>query len=160
VKGILIGAPNHYWLTACERQRSAGGIINEIISMAFVSQQLSGPAKQTHGKLRMGSTFLPCFSKIPLASKPFFSQWYIHAIDITRIMGLSKHDARLVMQQLRKLLGKSKRAVITVDEFCAFTAIPKGYVRMYLVSRVMEHELKRLSNGELSVVSGEWAREF
>jgi hypothetical protein len=120
-----------------------GGIVNEIISMSFESQHVSGPAKQSHGKPRMGSTFLPCFSKIPLASKPFFRQWYIHAIDITKIMGLSKADARLVMRELRRLLGKSKREVITVEEFCAFTGIPKGYVRMHLVSRVMEYEIRR-----------------
>ena len=50
------------------------------------------------------------------------------------------------MQELRSYLGKSKRDVITVDEFCAYTGIGKSYVRMHLVSRVLEHELRRQNN--------------
>jgi hypothetical protein len=57
------------------------------------------------------------------------------------------------MQRMRIYLGKSKRDVITVDEFCSFSGIGKSYVRMHLVSRVLEHELKRQT---LKVISGKF----
>jgi len=80
---------------------------------------------------------------IPNATKPFFKQWHIHAVDVTKIMFVSYGEARRVVEELRCFYGKSKRDVVTVDEFCAFTGISKSYVRMHLVSRVMEHELRR-----------------
>lgn len=86
---------------------------------------------------------LPCFSTIPHATKPFFKQWHIHALDVTRIMSVSYDEARQVVLALRSFYGKEKSEVITVDEFCAFTRISKSFVRMHLVSRVMEGELKR-----------------
>ena len=95
---------------------------------------------------RIRSKVLPWFSRIPPAIKPFFKQWYIHTIDISKIMFISQAEARLVMQELRSYLGKSKRDVITIDEFCTYSGISKSYVRMHLVSRVLEHELKRQSN--------------
>lgn len=115
--------------------------------MAFIPQNISITAKQTIvSRTRMRSKELPCFSRIPNAVKPFFKQWHIHTIDITKIMFISQADARLVMLALRSYLGKSKRDVITVDEFCAYTGIGKSYVRMHLVSRVLEHELKQKCN--------------
>ena len=86
---------------------------------------------------------LPCFSNIPKANKPFFKQWYIHALDVTRIMSVSYAEARQVVLALRSFYGKTRSETITVDEFCAFTRISKSFVRMHLVSRVMEGELKR-----------------
>lgn len=119
----------------------------KLISMAFISQKNSVTAKQTIvAKTRIRSKELPGFCRIPNAIKPFFKQWYIHTIDISKIMFISQAEARLVMYALRSYLGKSKRDVITVDEFCAYTGIGKSYVRMHLVSRVLEHELKRQSN--------------
>lgn len=110
--------------------------------MTSVPKKLSVTATQsTVRKTRIRSAVLPCFSKIPLASKPFFKQWYIHTIDITKIMSLSRADAREIMQALRSFFGKSKRDLITVEEFCAFTGISKGYVRMHLVARIIEQEL-------------------
>ncbi len=47
------------------------------------------------------------------------------------------------MQQLRSYYGKSKRDVITIEEFSAYTGIKKSLVRMCVVSRTIEHELKR-----------------
>lgn len=115
--------------------------------MAYIPQEISITAKQTIApRTRMRSKELPCFSRIPNAIKPFFKQWYIHTIDISKIMFIRQAEARLVMQALRSYLGKSKRDVITVDEFCAYTGIGKSYVRMHLVSRVLEHELKRQCN--------------
>jgi hypothetical protein len=117
------------------------------ISMAFILQKASVTVNQNivH-KTRMRSKVLPCFSRISHAAKPFFKQWRIHTIDITKIMIISQAEARQVMRELRSCLGKSKRDVITVDEFCAYSGISKSYVRMHLVSRVLEHELKRQCN--------------
>jgi hypothetical protein len=57
-------------------------------------------------------------------------------------MFISQVEARLVMEDLREHYGKAKRNFITVDEFCAFTRISKSYVRMHLVSRLLEQEIK------------------
>jgi hypothetical protein len=126
--------------------------------MTFIPQKISVAAKQTIvSRTCIRSKVLPWFSRIPPATKPFFKQWHIHIIDITLIMFISQTEARLVMQELRSYLGKSKRDVITVDEFCAYSGISKSYVRMHLVSRVLEHELKRQCNAksESSMVNGE-----
>lgn len=113
--------------------------------MTFAAQKLSVTAKLTTlSKTHIRSQLLPCFSKIPFGTKPFFKQWYIHTVDVTKIMVVSHADARQLLNELRLFYGKSKRDVITVEEFCAFTGISKSYVRMHLVSRVMEHDLKRL----------------
>jgi hypothetical protein len=112
--------------------------------MAFVPEKLSVITTQTtHRKKRIGSTILPCFSKLPFGTTPFFRQWYIHVVDISKIMSVSKAEAREVMQELRSFFGKAKRDVITVEEFCSFTGISKSNVRMHLVARVMEHELMK-----------------
>ena len=121
--------------------------------MAFVSQHLSVTKKTPVCKTRIGSGRLPCFSRIPFTSKPFFRQWYIHTVDIARILCISYAVARQVMHDLRSSVGKTKHDVITVDEFCAFTGISKGYVRMHLAARVMEHELLRTVNGEWAMVN-------
>jgi hypothetical protein len=87
---------------------------------------------------------LSCFSIIPHATKPFFKQWYIHAIDVSRIMTVNYAEARQLVSELRSFYGKSKGEAITVEEFCAFTGIGKSIIRMHLVSRVMEGELRKL----------------
>jgi len=133
---------SHYWQNPA--QTTTLGALNEIISMAFVLKKLSVTTTQTtHRNTRIGSGALPCFSKIPVATTPFFRQWYIHTVDISKIMSINKAEARQVMQELRSFFGKSKRDVITVEEFCSFTGISKSRVRMHLVARVMEHELKK-----------------
>ncbi|OQP53387.1 hypothetical protein A4H97_23345 [Niastella yeongjuensis] len=101
-------------------------------------------------KTRLRSKELPCFCTIPNATKPFFKQWFIHAIDVTRIMTISYAEARQVMTNLRSFLGKAKSESITVEEFCAFTGVGKSYVRMHLVSRVMEGELQAISRNTAS----------
>lgn len=110
-------------------------------------------------KTRFRTTELPCFSSLPHATKPFFKQWHIHALDVTRIMSVSYAEARQVVLSLRSFYGKSRSEPITVDEFCAYTRISKSYVRMHLVSRVMEEELKKQvckTNMEKGVVSNQW----
>jgi hypothetical protein len=87
---------------------------------------------------------LSCFSKMPVGARPFFKQWHIYTVDVARIMMASHAEARQVMWALRSFYGKSTGEVITVEEFCAFTGISKSYVRMQLVSRVMEGELKAI----------------
>ncbi|AEV97087.1 hypothetical protein A4D02_18035 [Niastella koreensis] len=86
---------------------------------------------------------LPCFSTIPKATKAFFKQWHIYTIDITRILSLPYAEARQEMSSLRSLYGKSKKEAITVDEFCAHTGISKKIVRMHLIERLLEGELKK-----------------
>lgn len=86
---------------------------------------------------------LPCFSNIPKATKPFFKQWHIHALDVTRILSVPYAEARQIMSSLRSFYGKAKNETITVEEFCTFTRISKSFVRMHLVSRLMEGELKK-----------------
>jgi hypothetical protein len=114
------------------------------LSMTLVPQKLSVTAKQTIAqKPRVRSTALPCFCKLQNAARPFFKQWHIHAIDISIIVSVNYAEARQLMQQLRSYYGKSKREVITIEEFSAYTGINKNFVRMHVVSRTMEHELKR-----------------
>ena len=117
--------------------------------MTFVPKKLSVTATQTSlRKTRIRSVTLACFSKFPfITSTPYFRQWHIYAIDITKILSVSRAEARQIMQQLRDYFGKSKRDVITVEEFCAFTGISKNIVRMHLVARLIEHEIKRQYTG-------------
>ncbi len=110
--------------------------------------KLSVTASIAVSKTHLRSNELPCFSTIHHAAKPFFKQWYIHAIDVTRIMTVNYAEARQVVLTLRSFYGKAKGEAITVEEFCAFTGIGKSYVRMHLVARVMEGELsKQVSRG-------------
>jgi hypothetical protein len=115
--------------------------------MAFVPKKFSVTAKQTIvQKTRLRSAALPCFCKLQNESRPFFKQWHIHAIDISKIISVKYAEARQMMQQLRSYYGKSKRDVITIEEFSAYTGINKSFVRMHVVSRTIEHELKRQCN--------------
>jgi hypothetical protein len=126
--------------------------------MPFVVK-LSVMAPVAVAQTRFRSKELPCFSTFPHGTKPFFKQWHIHALDVTRIMSVSYAEARQVVSALRSFYGKSRTEAITVDEFCAFTRISKSYVRMHLVSRVMEGELKKQvckANMERVVVSSQW----
>jgi hypothetical protein len=116
--------------------------------MTFVCPELSVTASLSAiRKARLRSKELPNFSKMPVGSKPFFKQWHIHAVDVARILFVSYTEARALMSALRCFYGRSKRAAITVEEFCAFTRIGKSYVRMQLVSRVVERELGRQGGG-------------
>ncbi|MFL5747040.1 MAG: hypothetical protein ACJ751_20345 [Niastella sp.] len=92
---------------------------------------------------RFRSKELPFFSTLHHATKPFFKQWYINALDVTRIMSVTYAEARQVVSALRSFYSKERSDVITVEEFCAFTRISKSFVRMHLVSKVMEGELKK-----------------
>lgn len=117
------------------------------MALATQTQKLSViPTQAVTRKTQMRSPMLPCFSLLAFAARPFFKQWHIHTVDVTKIMFISYAEARQVMLELRSFLGKSKREVITVDEFCAFTGISKSYVRMHLVSRLLENELLRQAN--------------
>lgn len=108
-------------------------------------QKESVTATQTiFRKTRIRSAILACISKIPVSTTtPYFRQWYIHAIDVTNILSVNNTEARQLMQELRTFFGKSKRDVITIDEFCAFTGIRKNRVRLHLVARQIEHEIRR-----------------
>lgn len=120
--------------------------------MTAAAQKLSVTAEQTTlKKIRLRSQVLPLFSKLPFATKPFFKQWYIHTVDVTKIMVVSHAEARQLLHELRQFYSKSKRDVITVDEYCAFTGISKSYVRMHLVSRLMEHDLKRMCKNNVLI---------
>jgi len=111
------------------------------------AKKTSVTATQGFRKTRMRSAVLTCFSKFPITiATPFFRQWYIHTIDITNILSLNQSASRQLMHELREYFGKSKRDFITVDEFCAFTGIGKNIVRMHLVERVMENEIRRKSS--------------
>ena len=109
--------------------------------MAFIPQ-ISVTAQKTKGtRTHVRSKALPCFSKIQDETRPFFIQWHISAIDVSRIMSISYDDGRQKMQQLRSYYGKQQRALITIEEFCTYTNIEKSYVRMHVVSRKMEIEM-------------------
>ena len=109
--------------------------------MAFIPHISVTAQHPIVSKTHLRSKTLPCFSKIQNDTKPFFMQWHIYAIDISRIMSLSYDDARQKMQQLRTYYGKQKRGAVTIEEFCAYTGIKKSYVRMHVVSRKMEIEM-------------------
>ena len=124
--------------------------------MALVPQKLSVTARQTiHQKRRIRLAALPCFCKLPNEARPFFRQWHIHAIDVSKINSISYTDARQVMQQVRKYYGKSGRDVITIEEFSEYTGKSKSLVRMVVVSRTIEHELKRQcdTNGKTQIAN-------
>lgn len=117
--------------------------------MAFIPQISVTAQKTKVSRTHFRSKALPCFSKILHETRPFFIQWHIRAIDVSRIMSISYDDARQKMQQLRSYYGKQQRALITIEEFCAYTNIKKSYVRMHVVSRKMEIEMiktLRISN--------------
>lgn len=104
---------------------------------------------------RIRSKQLPCFSTIHHAAKPFFKQWHLYALDVSRIMSVSYAEARQVMYTLRLMYGKTRNEQITVDEFCSFTGISKSFVRMHLVSRVMEGELiRQVGKSKMAVSAG------
>jgi hypothetical protein len=79
---------------------------------------------------------------MPTGARPFFKQWHIYTIDVARIMMAGHAEARQIMSILRSFYGKSTGGIITVEEFCAYTGISKSYVRMQLVARVVEGQLK------------------
>src|ERR1044072_3203834 len=57
--------------------------------MAFIPQ-ISVTAQKTKGtRTHVRSKALPCFSKIQDETRPFFIQWHISAIDVSRIMSIS-----------------------------------------------------------------------
>jgi len=112
--------------------------------MAFIPQVFSITARQpVVKKTHLRSKELPCISRLPNETRPFFIQWHIHAIDISNIMSISYAEARNIMWQLRSYYGKSKRDVITIDEFSKYAAIRKSIIRMYVMARRMENELRR-----------------
>jgi hypothetical protein len=112
--------------------------------MAFIPQISVTAQQPTVSKTHLRSKALPCFSKIQDETRPFFMQWHIYAIDISRIMSLTYDNARLKMQELRSYYGKQKRGAVTIEEFCAYTGIKKSYVRMHVVSRKMEIEMIKI----------------
>jgi hypothetical protein len=120
--------------------------IKRRLTMSFVPQKLSVTAKQTDQKRHIRSAALPCFSKLPNEARPFFRQWHIYAIDVAKINSISYADARQIMQQVRSYYGKRRHDVITIDEFSEYTGKSKSLVRMVVISRTIEHELKRQSN--------------
>jgi hypothetical protein len=111
--------------------------------MAFIPQISVTAQHPIVSKTHLRSKALPCFSKIQDETRPFFMQWHIYAIDISRIMSLTYDDARQKMRQLRSYYGKQKRGAVTIEEFCAYTGIKKSYVRMHVVSRKMEIEMMK-----------------
>jgi hypothetical protein len=121
--------------------------------MAFIPQTSVTAQQPIVSKTHLRSKTLPCFSKIQNETRPFFIQWHVRAIDISRIMSLSYDEARQKTQQIRSYYGKRKNDVITIEDFCAYTGIRKSYVRMHIVSRKMENELRRefqqLKSGKL-----------
>ena len=120
--------------------------------MAFIPQ-LSVTAKQAiNQKTRIRSAALPCFCKLPNEARPFFRRWHIDAIDVSKIISVSYTDARQIMQQMRSYYNKSKRDPVTIEEFSEYTGKSKSMVRMVVVSRTIEHELKRQCN--MSMVNG------
>lgn len=110
--------------------------------MTFVCQELSVSASTIVRKTRIRSKELSGFCKMPIGTKPYFKQWNIYTIDVARSMMVSHTEARQVMYELRSFYRKLTGEAITVEEFCAFTGISKSYVRMQLVSRVVEGKLK------------------
>ena len=129
--------------------------------MAFIPQISVTAQLPIVSKIHLRSKALPCFSKIQNETRPFFIQWHVRAIDISRIMSVNYDDARQKMQQIRSYYGKRKNEVISIEEFCAYTGIRKSYVRMHVVSRKMENELKRefkqlkIENCKLRTVNSE-----
>ena len=49
--------------------------------------------------------------------------------DVEILTGLSKRSAQILLQQIRKELGKSKHHFVTIAEFCRHTGITENEVR-------------------------------
>jgi hypothetical protein len=111
--------------------------------MAFIPQNSVTTQHPIVSKTHLRSKALPCFSKLQNEARPFFIQWHLTALDIVRIRSVNYAEARQEMQQLRSYYGKSKHDVVTIEEYCAFSKKKQGYVRMHIMSRKMENELKR-----------------
>jgi hypothetical protein len=121
--------------------------------MAFIPQISVTAQLPIVSKTHLRSQALPCFSRLHDDLRPFFIQWHVRAIDISRIMSVSYDDARQKMQQIRSYYGKRKNDVITIEEFCAYTGIRKSYVRMHVVSRKMENEMIKTLRVQLPTAS-------
>ncbi|MET7000155.1 hypothetical protein [Chitinophaga defluvii] len=52
----------------------------------------------------------------------------IYAKDIVNILGKKKSAAQVMMQNMRRQLGKKREEFITVEEFCQFTGIKEEKV--------------------------------
>ena len=56
----------------------------------------------------------------------------IYTKDIQNMFGKSDRSARILMQKLRKMFGKSQWQYISVAEFCEYTGLNEEEVREYL----------------------------
>lgn len=111
--------------------------------MAFIPQISVTAQHPIVSKTHLRSKAIPCFSKLQNETRPFFIQWHITALDIIRIRSVNYAEARREMQRLRSYYGKTKHEVVTIEEYCAFSKEKQGFVRMHIMSRKMENELKR-----------------
>ena len=56
----------------------------------------------------------------------------IYTKDIQNMFGKSDRSARILMQKLRKMFGKSPWQYVSVTEFCEYTGLNEEEVRDYL----------------------------
>lgn len=69
-----------------------------------------------------------------MLSKKIISQRaVIHPKDVEIITGRKKRTAQLLIQTIRKFLGKEKYQFVTVREFSQFTGIDENMVRDFML---------------------------
>jgi hypothetical protein len=56
----------------------------------------------------------------------------IYTKDIQNMFGKSERSARILMQKLKRMFGKSQWQYISVSEFCEYTGLSEEEVRDYL----------------------------
>ena len=56
----------------------------------------------------------------------------IYPQDVAEVTGRSLRNARAILNELRKELGKKTRDFITIREFCQFFNFPEDQVREYI----------------------------
>ncbi|RYE23102.1 MAG: hypothetical protein EOP51_11530 [Sphingobacteriales bacterium] len=56
----------------------------------------------------------------------------IHSKDVENITGYMPRTARNLLQKIKRLVGKPKRSLVTIREFCNYTGIDEELVREFL----------------------------
>lgn len=69
---------------------------------------------------------------MPIMQKIIPDRMVIFARDIQNITGRSERTSRLLMQKIRKALGKKVGQFISIAEFCQYTGLSEEEVRSFL----------------------------
>jgi hypothetical protein len=57
----------------------------------------------------------------------------IYAKDIQIITGRGSRNSMIFLNKVRKHFNKPPRSLVTIDEFCAYTGLPKESVEKFII---------------------------